>query len=60
MSAEGKKKRGEAGHSNAKTIPFRYNGCGCWPKSLRATMGTLAGMIGRPPGKDGYTYGNPR
>ena len=26
MSAEGKKKRGEAGISNAKSIPFRYNG----------------------------------
>lgn len=26
MSAEGKKKRGEAGMSNAKNIPFRYHG----------------------------------
>lgn len=26
MSAEGKKKRGEAGQSNAKSIPFRYHG----------------------------------
>lgn len=29
MSAEGKKKRGEAGASNAKTIPFRYGGSKC-------------------------------
>lgn len=26
MSAEGKKKRGEAGKSNAASIPFRYHG----------------------------------
>lgn len=26
MSAEGKKKRGEAGQSNAEAIPFRYHG----------------------------------
>jgi hypothetical protein len=26
MSAEGKKKRGESGQSNAKTIAFRYGG----------------------------------
>lgn len=26
MSAEGKKKRGVAGHSNAQGIPFRYHG----------------------------------
>lgn len=29
MSAEGKKKRGEAGVSNAKNIPFRYGGSRC-------------------------------
>lgn len=29
MSAEGKKKRGEAGVSNAKNIPFRYGGSKC-------------------------------
>lgn len=29
MSAEGKKKRGEAGASNAKNIPFRYGGSKC-------------------------------
>lgn len=29
MSAEGKKKRGEAGQSNAKNIPFRYGGRPC-------------------------------
>lgn len=29
MSAEGKKKRGESGLSNAKTIPFRYGGRPC-------------------------------
>ena len=26
MSAEGKKKRGESGKSNAESIPFRYHG----------------------------------
>lgn len=29
MSAEGKKKRGEAGQSNAKNIAFRYGGSKC-------------------------------
>lgn len=29
MSAEGKKKRGEAGMSNAKNIAFRYGGSRC-------------------------------
>lgn len=29
MSAEGKKKRGESGQSNAKNIPFRYGGSKC-------------------------------
>jgi hypothetical protein len=29
MSAEGKKKRGESGMSNAKNIPFRYGGNPC-------------------------------
>lgn len=29
MSAEGKKKRGEAGMSNAKNIAFRYGGSKC-------------------------------
>lgn len=29
MSAEGKKKRGESGLSNAKNIPFRYGGSKC-------------------------------
>lgn len=29
MSAEGKKKRGEAGVSNARNIPFRYGGSKC-------------------------------
>lgn len=29
MSAEGKKKRGESGVSNAKVIPFRYGGSKC-------------------------------
>jgi len=29
MSSEGKKKRGEAGQSNAKNIAFRYGGSGC-------------------------------
>lgn len=29
MSAEGKKKRGEAGQSNAKNIPFRNGGKPC-------------------------------
>lgn len=29
MSAEGKKKRGESGLSNAKNIPFRYGGRPC-------------------------------
>jgi hypothetical protein len=29
MSAEGKKKRGESGQSNAKNIAFRYGGSHC-------------------------------
>lgn len=29
MSAEGKKKRGESGRSNAENIPFRYGGSKC-------------------------------
>lgn len=29
MSAEGKKKRGVSGASNAKNIPFRYGGSKC-------------------------------
>jgi hypothetical protein len=29
MSAEGKKKRGEAGQANARNIPFRYGGAKC-------------------------------
>lgn len=38
MSAESKKKRGEAGQSNAKSIPFRYHG---YPRGYRldTTMG---------------------
>ena len=37
MSAEGKKKRGEAGQSNAKNIPFRYGGRPC---NLSTHIGT--------------------
>jgi len=29
MSAEGRKKRGEAGVTNAKNVPFRYGGSPC-------------------------------
>lgn len=41
MSAEGKKKRGESGSSNAKTSPYRLSGGGCWPLHLRQVMATL-------------------
>ncbi len=37
MSAEGKKKRGEAGMSNAKNIPFRYHG---YPKGYTLSTNT--------------------
>lgn len=40
MSAEGKKKRGESGMSNAKNIPFRYHG---YPRNY-----TLSTALGRP------------
>jgi len=40
MSAEGKKKRGEAGRSNAESSPFRING---WrPDWAAAKIGALA------------------
>lgn len=54
MSAEGKKKRGIAGLSNAKSIPFRYGQIGAWqppmnPHSVPArkwNRETIVGMIG--------------
>lgn len=51
MSAEGKKKRGVSGASNAKDQPFRLSGGGLWPTHLRKTMSVLPGYgerIGRP------------
>lgn len=43
MSAEGKKKRGEAGQSNAKNIPFRYHG---YPRGY--TVSTAIGRSDHP------------
>lgn len=45
MSAEGKKKRGEAGVSNAKNIPFRYGGSKC-DLSIRTGSTTHPRMAG--------------
>lgn len=45
MSAEGKKKRGEAGQSNAKNIAFRYGGSRC-DLSLRVGSTTHPRMAG--------------
>lgn len=47
-----KKKRGEAGKSNAETQPYRLNGGGCYPDHLRRTLQSIPGLaqkIGRPP-----------
>lgn len=43
MSAEGKKKRGVSGQTNAKNIPFRYNG---YPKNY--TVSTALGRSDHP------------
>lgn len=43
MSAEGKKKRGISGMTNAKNIPFRYHG---YPKSY--TLSTALGRSDHP------------
>lgn len=45
MSAEGKKKRGESGQTNAKNIPFRYGGRAC-DLSLRISSTTHPRMGG--------------
>jgi hypothetical protein len=43
MSAEGKGKRGAAGVSNAKAKPFRLNGGGVYPSSMRGIY-AMAGL----------------
>lgn len=51
MSAEGKKKRGEGGVSNAANNGFRYTGGGAYPGHYAGTMRSVGGMIekiGRP------------
>lgn len=51
MSAEGKKKRGEGGVSNAANNGFRYSGGGAYPGHYASTMRAVGGMIeriGRP------------
>jgi hypothetical protein len=48
MSAEGKKKRGDAGRANANASPFRLNGGGCYPLYMRKILGNLSFQIGRP------------
>lgn len=60
MSAEGKKKRGVSGASNAKNIPFRYTGGGVYPNHLAQTMRAIPGLIeksGRP--RSGSAYDKP-
>lgn len=47
MSAEGKKKRGNSGRSNAEGSPFRLGGGGCHPKALAQVMAMLPGVVGR-------------
>lgn len=45
-----KKKRGEAGKSNAEASPYRLNGGGLYPLYMRKILGpNLSAMIGRPP-----------
>ena len=61
MSAEGKKKRGVSGATNAKSIPFRYSGGGVYPDHLAATMRAVGGLIdkcGRP--RDGSAWDRPQ
>lgn len=47
-----KKKRGEAGKSNAENAPYRLNGGGCYPLYFRNILSCVPGVvsqIGRPP-----------
>lgn len=60
MSAAGKKKRGESGAANGKSIPFRYSGGGVYPNHLATTMRAIGGQaekIGRP--RDGSAWDKP-
>jgi hypothetical protein len=54
MSAEGKKKRGESGLSNAKNAPFRLNGGGLYPMYMRHIMGEPGRRVGRPQAGSAY------